>query len=76
MRKVLLCLLLNLPSPAKEAPVTCTAAAESFLTTLDSAQKIKAANTQNNVNHFHATWRGFDGDFGRDLLGEHFRRDH
>ena len=26
------------------------------------------ANTQNNVNHVHAVWRDFEGDFGRDLL--------
>ncbi len=37
---------------------------------------MEAANTQNNANHVHATWRSFDGDFGRDLLGEHFKGDH
>jgi hypothetical protein len=37
---------------------------------------MEAANTQNNANHVHATWRSFDGDFGRDLLGEHFQGDH
>lgn len=25
-------------------------------------------------NHIHAVWRDFDGDFGRDVLGEHYRR--
>jgi hypothetical protein len=25
-------------------------------------------------NHIHAVWRDFDGDFGRDLLGEHNKR--
>ena len=25
-------------------------------------------------NHIHAAWRNFDGDFGRDLLGEHNKR--
>lgn len=30
-------------------------------------------NTQNNANHIHTVWRDFDGDFGRDLLGEHYR---
>ena len=34
------------------------------------------ANTQNNVNHVHAVWRDFKGDFGRDLLAEHYRKDH
>jgi hypothetical protein len=24
----------------------------------------------------HTVWRNFDGDFGRDLLGEHYARDH
>ena len=37
---------------------------------------MEVANTQNNANHVHATWRSFDGDFGRDLLGEHFKGDH
>ncbi|MDX1679874.1 MAG: DUF3500 domain-containing protein [Akkermansiaceae bacterium] len=36
---------------------------------------MEAANSQNDANHVHAVWRKFDGDFGRDLLGEHFR-DH
>ena len=36
---------------------------------------MEAANSQNQANHTHATWRKFDGDFGRDLLGEHYR-DH
>lgn len=25
-------------------------------------------------NHIHAAWRDFDGDFGRDLIGEHLKR--
>jgi hypothetical protein len=29
-------------------------------------------NTQNNANHIHTVWRDFDGDFGRDLLREHY----
>ena len=29
-------------------------------------------NTQNNVNHVHAVWRQFDGDFGEDLLRKHY----
>jgi Protein of unknown function (DUF3500) len=37
---------------------------------------MEAANTQNNANHMHATWRSFDGDYGRDLLGEHYQHDH
>ena len=37
---------------------------------------MEAANTQNNANHIHATWRDFTGDFGRDLLGEHFSGQH
>ena len=37
---------------------------------------MEAANTQNNANHVHATWRDFTGDFGRDLLGEHFNGQH
>jgi len=30
-------------------------------------------NVQNNANHIHSVWRDFDGDFGRDLLREHYR---
>ncbi|MBC8126574.1 MAG: DUF3500 domain-containing protein [Gloeobacteraceae cyanobacterium ES-bin-144] len=37
---------------------------------------MEVANTQNNANHIHATWRDFTGDYGRDLLGEHFSKDH
>lgn len=36
---------------------------------------MEAANSQNQANHTHTTWRKFDGDFGRDWLGEHYR-DH
>ena len=27
-----------------------------------------------NGNHIHSVWRDFDGDWGRDVLGEHYRR--
>lgn len=33
-------------------------------------------NTQNDANHVHAVWRDFDGDFGADLLREHYDADH
>jgi hypothetical protein len=33
-------------------------------------------NTQNNANHVHVTWRDFHGDFGRNLLKEHYAADH
>jgi hypothetical protein len=36
--------------------------------------RMEAANTQNNANHVHATWRSFDGDFGRDILAEHYQQ--
>ena len=29
-------------------------------------------NTQNDANHIHAVWRQFDGDFGEDLLRQHY----
>lgn len=35
---------------------------------------IEYDNTQNDGNHIHSVWRDFDGDFGRDLLREHYRR--
>lgn len=37
---------------------------------------MESANVQNSANHVHATWRDFEGDFGRDLLHEHYRGDH
>ena len=33
-------------------------------------------NVQNGANHIHTVWRDFDGDFGRDLLREHYRAAH
>ena len=30
-------------------------------------------NTQNGANHIHTVWRDFAGDFGHDLLREHYR---
>lgn len=37
---------------------------------------IEYDNVQNKANHIHTVWRDFDGDFGRDLLGEHYRAAH
>ncbi|MEZ5385943.1 MAG: DUF3500 domain-containing protein [Prosthecobacter sp.] len=37
---------------------------------------IEYDNTQNDANHVHSVWRSFDGDFGRDLLGEHLKKEH
>ena len=37
---------------------------------------IEYDDTQNNANHIHSVWRDFDGDFGMDLLGEHYRASH
>jgi TonB family protein len=34
---------------------------------------IEYDNTQNNANHIHTVWRDFDGDFGEDLLLEHYK---
>jgi hypothetical protein len=34
---------------------------------------IELDNAQNNGNHIHSTWRDFYGDFGRDLLREHYQ---
>jgi hypothetical protein len=32
--------------------------------------------TQSNGNHIHSVWRDFNGDFGRDLLKEHYEAAH
>lgn len=37
---------------------------------------IEFDNTQNNANHIHAVWRDFNGDYGRDLLKEHYQKAH
>lgn len=37
---------------------------------------IEYDNTQNDANHVHSVFRSFDGDFGRDILGEHLKQAH
>jgi hypothetical protein len=37
---------------------------------------IEFDNTQDHANHIHSVWRDFKGDFGRDLLREHYADDH
>ena len=37
---------------------------------------IEFDNTQTNANHIHSVWRDFDGDFGRDLIKEHYEHGH
>jgi hypothetical protein len=37
---------------------------------------IEFDNTQNNANHIHTVWRDFNGDFGRDLLQDHYKHSH
>lgn len=38
---------------------------------------IEFDNTQDDANHIHTVWRDFDGDFGKDMLREHYRNsDH
>ncbi|HSM64402.1 MAG TPA: DUF3500 domain-containing protein [Gillisia sp.] len=38
---------------------------------------IEFDNSQNNANHIHTVWRDFDGDFGRNLIKEHYKNsDH
>ena len=32
--------------------------------------------TQDNGNHIHSVWRDFEGDFGLDLLAEHYQASH
>jgi len=33
-------------------------------------------DTQNGANHIHSVWRDFEGDFGLDLLKEHYQTSH
>lgn len=37
---------------------------------------IEYDNTQNNANHIHSVWRDIEGDFGLDLLAEHYKASH
>ena len=37
---------------------------------------IEFDNTQNNANHVHTVWRDFNGDFGRDLIKDHYKASH
>jgi Protein of unknown function (DUF3500) len=37
---------------------------------------IEFDNTQNQANHVHTVWRDFDGDFGEDVLAEHYAKSH
>jgi hypothetical protein len=34
---------------------------------------IEFDNTQNNANHIHLVWRDFKGDWGKDLLADHYK---
>jgi hypothetical protein len=34
---------------------------------------IEYDNTQNSANHIHCVWRDFNGDWGEDLLADHYR---
>ena len=37
---------------------------------------IEYDNTQNDANHIHSVWRDFNGDFGLDLLQQHYQTSH
>ena len=37
---------------------------------------IEFDDTQNNANHIHSVWRDFNGDFGADLLKQHYDSHH
>jgi hypothetical protein len=37
---------------------------------------IELDDTQDNANHIHSVWRDFTGDFGQDLLHQHYKADH
>ncbi len=43
---------------------------KSFLIEFDNTQ---FDTEQNKANHIHSVWRDFDGDFGRDLIREHYQ---
>ena len=37
---------------------------------------IELDNTQDDANHIHSVWRDFTGDFGEDLLQQHYQASH
>lgn len=37
---------------------------------------IEFDDTQDNANHIHSVWRNFNGDFGLDLLKQHYQSSH
>ena len=37
---------------------------------------IELDDTQDNANHIHSVWRDFNGDFGEDLLQQHYETSH
>jgi len=37
---------------------------------------IELDDTQDNANHIHSVWRDFAGDFGHDLLQQHYQASH
>ncbi|MFV1994789.1 MAG: DUF3500 domain-containing protein, partial [Verrucomicrobiales bacterium] len=37
---------------------------------------LEYANTQNDANHVHASWRSYEGDFGESYLARHYREAH
>ncbi len=37
---------------------------------------IEFDNTQDNANHIHSVWRDYNGDFGLDLLKQHYETSH
>ncbi len=37
---------------------------------------IEMDDTQDNANHIHSVWRDFAGDFGEDLLQQHYQASH
>ena len=37
---------------------------------------IEYDNTQNDANHVHSVWRDYNGDFGMDMLKDHYQTSH
>ncbi len=54
--------------PAKGDPHYYRVQTSTFLVEYD--------DTQNNANHIHTVWRDFNGDFGLDMLQQHYQSSH
>src|SRR5439155_4416650 len=62
------------PSPGRAVSTTVTHIITVFKR--PSSFLIELDDTQDKANHIHSVWRDFTGDFGEDLLQQHYEASH